>query len=131
MEERIGNIMRWGFALIMIVLGAVFNFMNLGMNNNLGFGSVGNWMIFVGCFAVIISLFKKYGKKRQVDERMLNVAYKSARVSFVLVIFFAFIVMVMDSINPITVSYTDFMSHFIMGFVLSNLAIYKIMLRYS
>lgn len=131
MEERVGNIFRWSFAIIMIVLGVILNFMKVGMNNNLGFGSVGNWMIFVGCMAVVISLFRKFGRKRKVDERMLNVAYKSARVSFVLVIFFAFIVMVIDSLNPITVSYTTFMSNFIMGFVLSNLVVYKIMLRYS
>jgi len=69
-------------------------------------------------------------KKRLVDERMEFVASKASRITFIIIILAAFIIMVIDGLKPIVVPYSYFMSYFICGIVLANLVSYKILLRF-
>jgi uncharacterized membrane protein len=119
---------RYGFAIITIIVGATLSYLNMG-NEFLGFSSVGTWLIYVGF--VMLAVITLHNKKRIVDERMLFVATKASRITFVGIILFAFIVMVIDGVKPIGVAYSIFMSYFICGIVLLYLVSYKILLRYN
>jgi len=121
---------RYGFAVILIMTGLLTLHYNIG-NEFLGFSSVGTWLIYVGFIMLaIITLQLISNKKRIVDERMQFIATKAARITFIAIILTAFIIMVVDGIKEITISYSYFMSYFICGIILIYLISYKILLRY-
>jgi hypothetical protein len=57
-------------------------------------------------------------------------ALKSTRLTFVIFIFSAFVLMIADGIKPISVPYSIFLSYFVCFILLCNVIIYKIMLKY-
>jgi uncharacterized membrane protein len=131
MFTRRQAIWRYSFAFILVVAGIVFNY--LGFNQEfLGFGTVGNWLVFVGLimFAVITLQFIKR-EKRIVDERMEKIGYKASRITFLFIIFGGFIIMVLDGISKIEVSYSIFMSNLIALVVLIYFVSYKILEKYN
>ena len=122
---------RYGFALIVIIAGIILNYYNVN-KEFLGFGSVGNWLAYVGfLMLIIITLQLVFNKKRVIDERMQFVATKASRITYVFIILAAFIIMVIDGIKTITIPYSYFMSYFICGIILVYLVSYKILLRYN
>ena len=128
-EKRI--IWRVSFALVMILLGLIFSYLKMG-SEFLGFASVGAWLIYVGFVMLAVTSLQMISKrKRVVDERMQFVATKASRITFAAVILFAFFVMILDGIKPITVSYSYFMSYLICGLTLVYFVSYKILLRYN
>lgn len=118
------------FAFAIIIMGLVLEYLNIG-NEFLGFESVGNWLIFVGfiMFAIII-LNALNNKKRVVDERMEGIAYKASRITFLFIIISSFIIMVIDGIKPIEISYSMFMSHFMAILLLVYFISYKVIEKY-
>lgn len=125
------TIWRYAFAFSLIIFGIILNYLELG-KNFLGFESVGSWLIFVSFIMfTVITLQVISNKKRIVDERMEKIAHKSARVTFVFIIFGAFVVMIIDAIKPITIAYSMFMSHMIAWIVLVYFVSYKILERYN
>ena len=120
---------RYAFAIIVLLAGALLSSLGVGQAF-LGFSSVGAWLLYIGCVMLaIITLQYIIKKKRVVDERMEFVAARASRITFVAIILFAFAVIVMDGIKPITVSYAYFMSYFISGIVLVYVLSYKVLLK--
>ena len=120
---------RYSFAVILIIVGLIFSSFNLG-GEFFGFSSVGLWLIYVGFFMLaVITLGLLFNKNRVVDERMNFIALKASNFTFVVIILSAFIIMVIDGINPINLSYKYFMSYFISGIVFVYFVIYKILER--
>ncbi len=124
-------IWRYSFAIILIILGIILSYLNIG-NEFLGFSSVGFWLIYVGFIALaVVTLQLTLNKKRIVDERMEFVAIKAARITFIGIILFAFVIMIIDGIRPINIAYSYFMSYLICGIVLLYLISYKILLKFN
>ncbi|MBN1275266.1 hypothetical protein JXA12_03160 [Candidatus Woesearchaeota archaeon] len=122
---------RYGFAIILVISGLILSYLNIG-DEFLGFSSVGSWLIYVGFIMLaIITLQLMSNKKRIVDERMQFVATKAARITFIGIILFAFVIMVIDGIKPINIAYSYFMSYLICGIVLLYLVSYNILLRFN
>ncbi len=129
MKSKKQIIWRYGFALVLLIVGTLLEYFNIGQEF-LGFSSVGSWMIYVAfvMLAIItLQIFSK--KKRLVDERMQLIAMKAGRVTFVAIILFAFVVMIIDGIRTIYFPYSYFMSYFISGVLLVYFISYKILLR--
>ena len=124
-------IWRYSFAIILIILGIILSYLNIG-NEFLGFSSVGFWLIYVGFIALaVVTLQLTLNKKRIVDERIEFVAIKAARITFIGIILFAFVIMIIDGIRPINIAYSYFMSYLICGIVLLYLISYKILLKFN
>jgi uncharacterized membrane protein len=135
MNEKIVNkknlIWKYNFAFILIFLGIIFSYLKLG-TEFLGFSSVGLWLIYVGfIMLIVVTLRLIYNKKRIVDERMQFVSTKAARITFIGIIMFSFIIMIIDGIKSIDIAYSYFMSYLICGIVLLYLVSYKILLRFN
>ena len=121
---------RLGFSISVIIIGLLLASYGVGREGFLGFGSVGEWLIYTGFIGVSIILINNLRKEeRQVDERMIFVAHKSNRWTFLLIILTGFIVMVWDGIQPIKLSYSLFMSYFICGVIVTYLIVYKALLK--
>jgi uncharacterized membrane protein len=122
-------IWRYSFAIVTLIAGLILSYLNIG-NEFLGFSSVGLWLIYVGfVMLIVISLQIFSKKKRVVDERMEFIAAKASRITFMGIILFAFIIMVIDGIKSLDFAYSYFMSYFICGIVLLYAISYKILLR--
>ncbi len=120
-------IWRYSFATLLIISGVVLSYFNIG-NEFLGFSSVSLWLIYVGfVMLTVITLQMLFKKKRIVDERMEFIAAKASRVTFVGIILFAFLIMIIDGIKPIEVAYSYFMSYLICGIILLYIISYKIL----
>ena len=122
---------RYVFALVCIVTGVILSQLKIGANF-LGFSSVGTWLLYVGFVMVaVITLQIKSNKKRVVDERMIQLGSKAGRITFIGIILFAFIVMIIDGISPITIAYSYFMSYLVCGIIVIYLIAYKVLLKYG
>ena len=75
----------------------------------------------------VITLQMLFKKERIVDERMEFIASKASRVTFIGIILFAFLIMIIDGIKPIEIAYSYFMSYLICGIVLLYIVSYKIL----
>jgi uncharacterized membrane protein len=130
MESKNKLGLKYAFALLAVIIGLVFNYLNIG-REFLGFKSVGLWLVWIGFLMIgVISMGLIFNKKRIIDERMELIALKSSRITFVSFIIVAFVVMIIDGIKPITLPYSLFMSYLICFTVFVNFASYYILLRY-
>jgi len=131
MEKSKGIILRYGISVLFLITGILFNLFNIGNNNFFSFGSVGNWFIYIGFVSLAIITIRALSKKEiKKDERNYFIAAKANRVTFVLIILAAFVVMVCDGIKTITIPYHMFMSYFVCGIILAYLVSYKILEKY-
>ncbi len=122
---------KYAFAVVVIFAGLILAYNGIGQSF-LGFASVGTWLIYVGfVMLALISIQLLTKKKRLVDERMEFVAAKAGRVTFIAIILFAFIVMIIDGIRPIALPYSYVMSYFISGIILVYFISYRVLLRYN
>ena len=120
---------RYGFALIVLVLGLLLSYFKIG-NTFLGFSSVGTWLIYIGFIMLaIITLQFFSNKKRIVDERMIFIANKAMRFTLLSLIIIAFIIIVIDGVNTITIPYHLFMAYLICLLLIIYVISYKILLR--
>ena len=122
---------RYGFAIVVILAGLLLSYFKIG-KEFLGFASVGTWLIYVGfVMLVVVTLQFISKKKRVVDERMEYVASRASRITFLAIVLFAFLIMIIDGINKISIPYSYFMSYFICGITFVYFISYKILLRYN
>lgn len=129
-KSDIRIILRYSFAVAMLLVGLIANKYNFG-NEFLGFSSVGNWLIYIGFVMIaVVFLQSLVKKKRVVDERMLFVASKASRITFLFIIMFSFVIMIVDGFNKIDMQYSYFMSYFICIIILVYVISYKILLKY-
>ncbi|MGC9309964.1 MAG: DUF2178 domain-containing protein [Candidatus Nanoarchaeia archaeon] len=124
------TIPRYLFGFSLIIVGLVLDYLELG-KDFLGFSSVGAWMIFIGFIILTIVTITLISKKsRIVDERMQKLAFQASRITFLFLIFGAFIIMIIDGINRIEIPYRLFMSHMIAWLMVVYFISYKILERY-
>ena len=125
--------MMYSIALVWIMLGLLFNHFNLGVSNFQIYGSVGNWLVYIGFIGLIIATVKLIfiaKKRKTIDERMEFVATKANRVTFLCLIIAAFVIMIIDGIKPITMPYHLFMSYLVCGILIVYFISYKVLLRF-
>lgn len=118
------------FAAILIVAGIIINLI-VSPEEFFGYNSVGSYLIFCGMLMLIIVLFRGFViKPKKADERMTLIALKSTRLTFVIFMLSAFILMIIDGIKPITMPYHTFLSYYVCFILLCSVIIYRIMLKY-
>ncbi len=122
----------YSLALAWLALGLLLNHFNIGSADFQIYGSVGTWLIYVGFIGIIIATVRLLvpKKERVVDERMEFVAAKSLRFTFLCFFILAFVIMIIDGINPITTPYHLFMSYLVCVILVIYMATYKILLRF-
>ncbi len=129
MENKKQAIWRYSFGIAIILAGLILNYKDIG-REFFAFSSVGNWLIYTGFIMFgIITLQLISGKKRKVDERTQFIGMKSASWTYIFIILAAFVIMIIDGIKPITISYSYFMSYLICGIILVYVLTYKILER--
>lgn len=132
MKNKTRVTIMYSLALVWIVLGLLLNHFNLGSSDFQVYGSVGTWLIYMGFIGIIIATVKLlvHKKERVVDERMEFVAAKSLRMTFLCFFIAAFVIMIIDGINPITTPYHLFMSYLVCVILVIYIIAYKILLRF-
>jgi len=121
---------RIGFGLIMIITGIIFKSLNIGGQEFLGFSNVGDWLIYIGFVSMAIIVIRLFSKKeRKVDERMYFVANKANRITFIVVLFASFVIMLIDGIKPITLPLSLFMSYFVCGMIVTYMIAYNVLIK--
>ncbi len=129
---KIHSIYAYIIEMSFIIFGLIFNILDIGKKSVFGFSSIGNYLIYIGFIGIFITTITyTVRKKRVIDERMSLIALKAGKITFAFIVLFAFIIMIADAISPITIPYHMFMSYFICGIILTNLIIYKILLKLS
>jgi len=124
------EIARYTFAIFVILLGVFFEYLRLG-DKFLEFESVGSWLIYIGIVMIAVITIQFFNnRKRVVDERAIFIANKSTRIVFLTIILFAFLIMILDGIHPITMPYHLFMSWLICGLLIVYFISYKIISRF-
>jgi uncharacterized membrane protein len=132
MDQTARLVMKYSFGILLVLLGLVLKLLGVGRNAFLGFGSVADYLLYVGVLAVIIVTLSSYiSGKRIVDERMVAVSSKASGITFVVLVMACFVIMIIDGIRPITVPYSMFMGYPVCGIVLVHLISYKVLLRYN
>ncbi|MBU1135913.1 MAG: hypothetical protein KJ559_00165 [Nanoarchaeota archaeon] len=132
MENKTRVTIMYAIALVAFILGLLFNYFKIGSPHFQTFGSVGNWLIYLGFVGLIIATVRLIfvSKKKTTDERMEFVATKALRISFLSLIIGAFIIMIIDGIKTITIPYHMFMSYLVCGLLLIYIIAYKILLKF-
>lgn len=127
-KHRIGVKFIWSFGLI--VLGLLLNFFSVGLNEFVGYPSVGSFLIYIGFLGFVVVIVSQLRNKDRVrDERMEFVAAKALRLTFLAFILVAFVLMVWDGISPITMPYSLFLSYLVSGLVAVLFISYHVLLR--
>ena len=100
------------FIAILIIIGISLNLYNIGSNEFFGYSTVGYYLIYIG-FVMILATSIIYFTKREkiIDERTEMLRYKAGAITFTVFIFVAFLIMILDGINPITMRYSMFISY--------------------
>ena len=129
-QNKYFKISRYILFILVIVAGIVLSQLGIG-EEFLGFTSVGQWLIFVGFIGLTINILQEIRnkKKKIVDERMELINYKASRITFIALIVGAFIIMIIDGINPIEVPYSLFMSYLLAFLMFIYFIAYKIVER--
>jgi uncharacterized membrane protein len=129
MEEN-RQYMKIIFSIILLVAGVIINTF-IPTKQFFGYSSVGTYLIFCGILILALALLRGFIlKPKNVDERMINIALKATRLTFVIFMLSAFVIMIIDGIKPIIMPYSIFMSYFVCAILLVYIATYKIMLKY-
>lgn len=114
-------------AFILIAVGIVLN--SMGFNNGFfEFASFGNWIVFLGTMILIVSLINLiFSNKTIVDERTAMIKFKSAQVSYVFFLILAFILMIIDELNPLEIKISYLLSYLICAILIVNFLTYRIL----
>jgi len=131
LEKTRRRIIKYSFAFVMLILGALINHFNLGAGNFYVYGSVGTYLIYLGFIGLIIATLTEIRRREKiVDERMQFIATKAMRTTFLCLIIIAFIIIIIDGLKPITMPYHLFMSYIVSGMLAIYYISYKILLRF-
>ncbi len=122
---------RYLFSATLILVGAILESYSIG-KEFLGFSSIGSWMIYVGFIMLAIITLRTFLKKEKIiDERMKFISQKASAFTFSLIIYFSFIIMILDGIKPLSIRLYLFMSYFICGVILVYAISYRILSRFN
>lgn len=122
----------YGWGILVLLSGLLFNYFNIGSPNFQIFGGIGNWLIYIGFIGLIIASFKTLIKKKPkvVDERMAFIASKASRVAFTALFITAFAVIIIDGIKTIMIPYHLFVSYLICFILIVYFVSYRILLKF-
>ncbi|MCC7572490.1 MAG: hypothetical protein KO464_03770 [Candidatus Methanofastidiosum sp.] len=125
-----GMIYRIIFIAVLMISGMLLNFYNIGENELFGYSTVGNYLIFIG-FVMILATAMIYFTKREkiVDERIEMLRYKAGTMTFMVFIFVAFAIIILDGIQPITMRYSLFISYMVCAILVFYVIAYKVLDR--
>jgi uncharacterized membrane protein len=125
-----GMIYRVIFIAILMILGITLNLYNIGSNEFFGQSTVGNYLIYIG-FVMILVTSISYFKKREkiIDERIEMLRYKAGTMTFMVFIFVAFAIIILDGIQPITMRYSLFISYMVCAILVFYVIAYKVLER--
>lgn len=125
-----GMIYRIIFIAILMFLGITLNLYNIGSNEFFGQSTVGNYLIYIG-FVMILVTSISYFKKREniIDERIEMLRYKAGTLTFMVFIFVAFAIIIIDGIHQITMRYSLFISYMVCAILVFYVVAYKILER--
>ncbi len=125
-----GMIYRIIFIAVLMVLGITLNLYNIGSNEFFGQSTVGNYLIYIG-FVMILVTSISYFKKREkiIDERIEMLRYKAGTMTFMVFIFVAFAIIILDGIQPITMRYSLFISYIVCAILVFYVIAYKVLER--
>lgn len=121
---------KYAGAIAIILIGAVFQLLEIGGTQFAGFPSLGLWIIFTGFIMLsIVSMSMLSKKEKIIDERMEHIGYKASRVTTLLLILVLFSTMVIDGIYTLNTPYYLYASFLICFYIFSYLLSYKIIER--
>jgi uncharacterized membrane protein len=131
MEEKTETMLKYGFAAALIILGLLINHYGLGSPEFTVFGSVGNYLVYIGFVLLLINTVRQITrkKKKRMDERMEFVAAKASGVTMVFIFAGAFAVILLDGIQKITLPYHLFVSYSVCAILLVYMISYYALLR--
>lgn len=130
MEKSTRQVIKLAWGFLMIAAGAIVNQLGLGSPDFSIYGSVGNFLIYIGFLALIVVLFSQLRRKdRKVDERMEFVAGKAMRITFLAFVVIAFAVIVIDGFVDISTPYYLSMSYLVSAMLMVYYVSYRMLLR--
>lgn len=118
------------FIAVLMIMGIALNIYNIGSNEFFGYSTVGYYLIYIG-FVMILATSIIYFTKREkiIDERTEMLRYKAGAITFTVFIFVAFLIIILDGINPITMRYSLFISYAVCAVLVFYVIAYKILER--
>ena len=121
---------KYAAAIGIILIGIIFELLEIGGNQFAGFPTIGLWIIFTGFITLsIVSMSLISKKEKIVDERMEHIGYKASRITALLLILVLFLTMVIDGIYTLNTPYYMYASFLICFYLFSYLISYKIIER--
>ena len=130
MEKSTRQVIKYGWGFLLIIIGSLINHFGLGSADFSIYGSVGNFLVYIGFFSLIVALLTQFRRSEKVvDERMEFVATKAMRMTFLAFVVIAFAVIVMDGIAEISMPYFLFMSYLVSGLLAVYFVSYRVLLR--
>jgi len=128
MEKR-NIVLRYAFALVLIIGGILSEIFGIGQGFFAGFPSLGIWLVWAGfLMLMVVTLNLIVGKKRVIDERMEYVAAKASRLTFLAFVIIAFALMIADGVSPIGTPVHMLMAYLVGAMMLVYYAAYYLML---
>lgn len=123
-----GLLYRYIFAVVLIIFGLILNVLDMGKTDFFSYGSVGNYLIFVGILVVFITLLIKFTRRNKIiDERHEKVAIKAMAWVWYFIFLGGFVVMILDGIKPFSMSISMFVAYAICFILIIYVIAYKIL----
>ncbi|MFH1132926.1 MAG: DUF2178 domain-containing protein [Nanoarchaeota archaeon] len=96
------------------------------------FGSMplAGFLLFVGVVAVAFGYIREK-RPQEADERSWHIVHRASRATFIAMVLSAFAVMLIDSMDAITLRYSYFMAYWVCGMVLVYSISYKLLEKKS
>jgi uncharacterized membrane protein len=125
-----GMIYRIIFISILVMMGLLLNHYNIGTNELFGYSTVGNYLIYIGFVMILVTSLTYFTKREKIiDERIELLRYKAGTFTFMVFIFVAFAIIVLDGIQPITMRYSLFISYLVCAILVFYVIAYKVLER--
>jgi len=123
-------VLRVVFIAVLIIAGLLLNHYNIGANELFGYSTVGNYLIYIGFVMILVTSLMYFTKREKIiDERLEMLRYKAGTLTFMVFIFVAFAIIILDGIQPITMRYSLFISYAICTVLVFYVIAYKILER--
>jgi len=125
-----GMMLRVVFIAFLMVTGLLLNHYNIGTNELFGYSTVGNYLIYIGFVMILVTSIMYFTKREKIiDERIEMLRYKAGTLTFMVFIFVAFAIIILDGIQPITMRYSLFISYAVCAVLVFHVIAYKILER--
>ncbi|MDY1591302.1 MAG: hypothetical protein RBS85_03960 [Methanofastidiosum sp.] len=125
-----GMMYRIVFIAVLMAGGFLLNTYNIGTNELFGFSTVGNYLIYIGFVMILVTSIMYFTKREKIiDERIEMLRYRAGTLTYMVFIFVAFALIILDGIRPITMRYSLFISYAVCAVLLFYVITYKVLDR--